>query len=1787
MADTTTAIQSGDWHDPNTWDNGVPDAFARAIIGDGVTVTLNGTDHVAREIVVHGILQVAEDGQLTPVDGGFEDPVQPDNTFEQASGTGDGDLTGSAWTITAGAGITRNLSPFQNGGIVAPEGSQHGLIQGTGEFSQTVSGFESGKEYEFSLQTMARQSGAGGNSLEVILDAGLATEITLVDISEVTFDSFTEVVSPTFVAGKDSYTLTIKSDRDGGTLTGDRTTMVDDAQFRQTTVATKTLSADWIHVNSGGVFQVGSAADRFDTGEFIVTLTGTDQDANYVIETTMGTIDVNNNDGFLMTSMGGRLQFFGKDKITFTKLAATAEVGSNTITVENIIERNYDGTTSALSDGQLNWEVGDTIVVASSSYDYSEEEVRIITDVNNTGSQTILTLNSALTHQHYGEIETYGNGTRTWDIDLRAEVALLNRSITIQGTQDTDNSFGDRAAYGTGAGQNPGVGGHAMFKPGSGQITIDSARFDKMGQTATIGRYPIHWHVAGDRTGDILRNSSVTNSNNRGVTIHGAQNVLVEGNVLHDIHGHGFFMEDAAETGNEFLHNIVFGIHKVGGGFAPNDPFVVPGITRGPDGKVNGSAPQNGNGEGSHDSGQRARHRFVHSAAYWITNPDNTWVGNISAGSEGTGFWLILPDEVLGLSRDTGLYNSLNPRTTNLLQFDYNTAHSGQVGMTFDRGEDISGGPQSNGYNPPQLMQTNFFTGYKNFGTAVYHRGPDAIFNESRFADNAFSSFNTFSQQEHNVLFVGHSRGNAELETTVGGYRLYDGPGRIVDSHFAGFTADNAHSIRIEGGANKFSHTTAEGISFEDDGTADNLGIEIYGNNFISDDQTPVFVSGRPDSFSGLIYDVDGSLTGHGGGGAGYVLTPKIDFYRDSTDLTPAAWNGYISDDRFAQLRFGRVNTSNAVDNRMPVFRISNGDGHSIIADRWNGLSYLQRLYVKLNAGDYTIEFLNGIPDDGFVVHSDAKTVSQPGDSTVFRIVDAGQNYQPNQGTEVQSVEALRAAGSNAWFRAADGDLWMKVFESPTQIRVLPATPLVVTNTNDSGAGSLRAAITAANSNAGVDNIIFDIGAGGSTQTIQPLSPLPTITDRVYIDGTLQTFMAFSGSGFETAVQPNNSFELANGSGTGDLSGSPWSFTGGAGITRNLSTFQRSVVPTNTGFVQAPEGQQHALIQGVGSISQPVSGFEMGQTYDLNLYAMARMASDLGGSLQVTLDAGLPTEMTIVDIPEVTFVRFMEVVSSEFTATKSSYTLTVSSNPGANGLTGDRTTFVDSVQFRRTAPAIELDGSQAGVASGLTISAGGSGVKSLNINNFINGAGIHLHTAGSNVVENVRAGVDVDGTAAANGYGVGIQSADNTVIHSRLSNNTLDGIAIGGAASTGNTLSRNSISGNGDLGIDLNDDGVTSNDPLDPDTGANDLSNFPVLTQAETSGAGTTIGGSINGLANTTYHIELFSSSQLNASGHGEGDSYLATTQVTTDASGNASFSINLPAVPIGQFITATATDDDGNTSEFSAGTEVTTTPASIAGRHLFYNNSRFDDPGLVGDPTVNANDDGAIATNKAALQSGTTATFSNYSSYSRGINGVMVDIADAAGTITPADFEFRVGNTPDPSTWAVAPAHNGFAVRAAAGDGGSDRVTFTWADGAIKNQWLQVTVKANANTGLATPDVHYWGNQFGDTGGSELNTKTIDGNDQIGKSIPHKVDRMTQGTYFAEWASDAADSSRANRERERRRPRWIDLTEAASLSENDDRETRTRRTTLDWYTFDEEITVKIRLGENTDRFDV
>jgi len=155
-----------------------------------------------------------------------------------------------------------------------------------------------------------------------------------------------------------------------------------------------------------------------------------------------------------------------------------------------------------------------------------------------------------------------------------------------------------------------------------------------------------------------------------------------------------------------------------------------------------------------------------------------------------------------------------------------------------------------------------------------------------------------------------------------------------------------------------------------------------------------------------------------------------------------------------------------------------------------------------------------------------------------------------------------------------------------------------------------------------------------------------------------------------------------------------------------------------------------------------------------------------------------------------------------------------------------------------------------------------------------------------------------------------------------------------------------------------------------------------------------------------------------------------------------------------------------------------------VVGRHLFYNHSAFDG----NDAAVNASDDLAIATDKVALLPGGTASFANYSSYSRGINGVMVDIAGLpSNTLTADDFTFRTGNTNSPTGWTTPPTPS-ITVRLGAGDGGSARVELVWADGAITGQWLEVTVKASPGTGLAAPDIFYFGNAIGDSGNSPAN---------------------------------------------------------------------------------------------------
>ncbi|HET8671104.1 MAG TPA: Calx-beta domain-containing protein [Candidatus Saccharimonadales bacterium] len=122
------------------------------------------------------------------------------------------------------------------------------------------------------------------------------------------------------------------------------------------------------------------------------------------------------------------------------------------------------------------------------------------------------------------------------------------------------------------------------------------------------------------------------------------------------------------------------------------------------------------------------------------------------------------------------------------------------------------------------------------------------------------------------------------------------------------------------------------------------------------------------------------------------------------------------------------------------------------------------------------------------------------------------------------------------------------------------------------------------------------------------------------------------------------------------------------------------------------------------------------------------------------------------------------------------------------------------------------------------------------------------------------------------------------------------------------------------MGIDLDQIGVTPNDPGDSDDGANKLQNFPTLTSVISNGNSTTIQGSLKSTPNTVFQIDFYSNAALDPSGNGEGALFFNTTSVTTDTNGDATINVTLPlALVAGRVVTATATDPDGNTSEFSA----------------------------------------------------------------------------------------------------------------------------------------------------------------------------------------------------------------------------------------------------------------------------
>ena len=202
---------------------------------------------------------------------------------------------------------------------------------------------------------------------------------------------------------------------------------------------------------------------------------------------------------------------------------------------------------------------------------------------------------------------------------------------------------------------------------------------------------------------------------------------------------------------------------------------------------------------------------------------------------------------------------------------------------------------------------------------------------------------------------------------------------------------------------------------------------------------------------------------------------------------------------------------------------------------------------------------------------------------------------------------------------------------------------------------------------------------------------------------------------------------------------------------------------------------------------------------------------------------------------------------------------------------------------------------------------------------------IGTQTDGTTPLGNTRSGVKIAG-GSNNAVGDGSSGGANTIAFNGIPNSGTGGVEIQesgqGGNANGNRVLSNSIFSNVGLGIVLgNNLFQTPNDTGDADAGPNNGQNFPVITSAKTATT-TTIAGKLNSTPGKSFTVQFFA----NPAGGDEGKKFIGQKTLTTDTSGNASFTFK-PAskVATGKTITATATNaSSGDTSEFSAPRKVT-----------------------------------------------------------------------------------------------------------------------------------------------------------------------------------------------------------------------------------------------------------------------
>jgi hypothetical protein len=203
---------------------------------------------------------------------------------------------------------------------------------------------------------------------------------------------------------------------------------------------------------------------------------------------------------------------------------------------------------------------------------------------------------------------------------------------------------------------------------------------------------------------------------------------------------------------------------------------------------------------------------------------------------------------------------------------------------------------------------------------------------------------------------------------------------------------------------------------------------------------------------------------------------------------------------------------------------------------------------------------------------------------------------------------------------------------------------------------------------------------------------------------------------------------------------------------------------------------------------------------------------------------------------------------------------------------------------------------------------------------------------------------------------------------------------------------------------------------------------------------------------------------------------------VTRNANGTWTWTLTPAAAVNNQTVTITATDEDGGSSNV---TFVINAAVTVTNAKVYYLGSSFADSGV----------DSALDTGKSLAKAGTTArtlTFENLINTTRGLNGLVFDVAGlVAASLSASDFTFRVSPTGNfdeaanpPNSWTIAPNPSSIQVTPGTSTTAA-RVRLEWPNGAIANRWLQISLLANASTGLPSRQTYYIGHLLGETTGT------------------------------------------------------------------------------------------------------